>query len=71
LAEVWQALGYARDGFNGVVPFEWGEVESFTRLTATDLAPCEAFCLVEMSRAYCIEISNRSPLRKPPMERAE
>jgi hypothetical protein len=53
----------------GVTPFEWTEIEAFNRLTAADLAPCEASCLVEMSRAYCVEIVNRNPLRKSPMER--
>jgi len=55
----------------GAVPFEWGEVEAFNRLTAADLSPCEASCLVDMSRAYCVEVANRDPLRKPPMERAD
>jgi hypothetical protein len=69
LPELWRELGYARDGMSGVTPFEWAEIEAFNRLTAADLAPCEASCLVEMSRAYCVEIVNRNPLRKSPMER--
>lgn len=67
---MWQGLGLARDGMAGAVPLEWGEVEAFNRLTAADLSPCEASCLVDMSRAYCVEIADRNPLRKSPMERS-
>lgn len=66
---MWQALGYARETMGGAIPFEWSEVHAFARLTCADLAPCEAFCLVDMSRAYCVEIANRNPLRIAPMER--
>ena len=69
LAEVWRDLGFARDGFAGAVPFEWAEIKAYADLTACDLAPCEASCLVDMSRTYCVEIANRNPLRIAPMER--
>lgn len=69
LAEVWQALGYAKEGINGPMPFDWTEIEAFNRLTRADLHPCEASCLADMSRAYCLEVANRNPLRKSPMER--
>lgn len=53
----------------GVVPFDWGEVQAYAALTAADLHPSEASCLVEMSRAYCREVIDGNPLRKAPMER--
>jgi hypothetical protein len=53
----------------GAAPLEWAEIEAFNRLTQADLAPCEASCLADMSRAYCVEVADRNPLRKSPMER--
>lgn len=69
LPDLWRELGYARETFGGVIPFEWREVQAYAVSTDCDLAPCEASCLVDMSRAYCVEISNTNPLRKAPMER--
>lgn len=69
LADLWQALGYAREGMAGAVPFEWREVQAFAQLTQCDISPAEASCLMDMSRAYCVEIGNRNPLSKAPMER--
>ena len=69
LPDVWRDLGYAMPGANGAVPFTFGELQAFTGLTDCNLGPVEALCLVDMSRAYCVEIMERSPLRKSPMER--
>jgi hypothetical protein len=71
LAAVWSELGYAKEGMAGAVPLDWSELEAFARLTDCDLNPHEASCLMDMSRAYCVEVANRNPLRKSPMERAE
>ena len=71
LADTWRDLGYAMSGANGAVPFTFGEVQAFAGLTDCNLAPIEALCLVDMSRAYCVEIMERSPLRKSPMEREQ
>jgi hypothetical protein len=67
---MWRDLGYARDSMTGVVPYEWREVQAYAALTEQNLSPGEASCLVDMSRAYCLEIVNGNPLRKSPMERA-
>lgn len=69
LHDVWRELGCAKDGFNGPLPFDWAEIAAFDRMIAADLAPCEASCLVDMSRSYCVEVTDRNPLRKAPMER--
>lgn len=69
LPDLWRELGYARETMGGVIPFDWREVQSYADLIGCDLAPCEASCLVDMSRAYCVEISNGNPLRIAPMER--
>lgn len=69
LGELWVELGRAQAGFAGAVPFEWREVQAFDQMLALDLTPDEATCLVEMSRVYCTELSQRSALRKSPMER--
>jgi hypothetical protein len=71
LHDIWQRLGYAMPGFNGPVPFTFGEMQAFASLSHCNLAPVEALCLVDMSRAYCAEIMERSPLRKAPMEREQ
>lgn len=69
LAELWQQLGYAKSGLNGAQPFDWTELQAFEAMTQSGLHPAEASCLVEMSRAYCVEVANGNPLRKSPMER--
>lgn len=69
VTELWRELGYARDSMAGAVPYEWSEVKAFADLMGLSLAPCEASCLLEMSRAYCVEIADRNPLRIAPMER--
>jgi hypothetical protein len=69
LAGLWQQLGYAGQSFNGIVPFDWRELQAFAVMTQCDITPLEALCLMDMSRAYCVEIGNRNPLSKAPMER--
>jgi hypothetical protein len=69
LAEIWLEMGRSSDGINGATPFSWAELQAFAAMSGRDLHPCEASCLVDMSRAYCIELAERSPLRKAPMER--
>jgi len=71
LQDVWRDLGHAMPGPHGAVPFTYGEIAAFDKLAHCNLAPVEALCLVDMSRAYCVEIVERSPLRKAPMEREE
>jgi hypothetical protein len=69
LADLWQQLGCAQDSINGAIPLDWRELQAFADLSQCDITPCEAACLIDMSRAYCVEIGNRNPLRKSPMER--
>jgi hypothetical protein len=71
LHDLWRDLGHAMPGTYGAVPFTYGEIAAFDKLADCNLAPVEALCLVDMSRAYCAEIMERSPLRKAPMERDE
>lgn len=71
LQDTWQELGLAGFGPNGAVPLTWAEVQSFIAATGCYLRPVEARCLIEMSRAYCVEVSNTNPLRISPMELAE
>jgi hypothetical protein len=52
------------------IPLTWAELQAFAALSGADLRPYEAKCLVEMSRAYCLEITNTNPLRISPMERS-
>lgn len=69
VAEWWRELGYARSGMNGVEPYTWQELQAFAAIGGYDISPVEARCLMDMTRAYCVEIADSSPLRKPPMER--
>jgi hypothetical protein len=69
LADLWQQLGYAGQSFGGVVPFSWQELQAFAEMTGCGITPAEASCLMDMSRAYCVEIGNGNPLSKAPMER--
>lgn len=69
LTDVWRDLNYAREGFAGALPFEWRELQAFSDMSGRVLAPCEASCLMDMSRAYCTAIADKNPLSKPPMER--
>jgi hypothetical protein len=69
LQDIWRELGYAMPGPHGAVPFTYGEIAAFNGLADCNLAPVEAMCLVDMSRAYCVEIVEQSPLRKAPLER--
>lgn len=69
LSDLWQQLGYAGFSFNGTVPLDWRELQAFAEMTRCDITPAEASCLMDMSRAYCVEIGNRNPLSKAPMER--
>lgn len=69
VVEYWRELGYARESMNGAVPVTWQELQAFAEIGGYAISPVEARCLIDMSRAYCIEIANSSPLRKPPMER--
>lgn len=69
LADKWMQAGRAKPGFSGYMPLEWVDLQAFNALTGADLLPCEADCLVEMSRAYCAEIAETNPLRISPMER--
>jgi hypothetical protein len=71
LTEVWRELGYAKSGSHGAVPFDFAEVDAFNRLTDCNLSPHEAMCLIDMSRAYCVEVAERNPLRVAPMEREQ
>lgn len=65
----WQEAGLAAIGPAGAIPISWQELRAFADLTACDIKPFEAVVLMEMSRAYCAETSQRSPLRLSPMER--
>ncbi len=58
-------------GYHGAVPFTFNEMQAFASLAHCNLAPVEALCLVDMSRAYCAEIMDNNPLRKSPMEREQ
>lgn len=67
---MWRDLGYARESMSGATPYSWSEVKAYADLACGDITAAEASCLVDMSRAYCLEILNGNPLRKSPMERA-
>ncbi len=69
VADWWRELGYARSGMNGAEPYTWQELQAFAHVGGYDISPLQARCLIDMSRAYCAEIADGSPLRKPPMER--
>jgi len=56
-------------GMHGAVPFTYSEIAAYEALADCNLTPVEALCLVDMSRAYCVEVMDRNPLRKAPMER--
>lgn len=72
LPEHWQDMGYAHtDALGGVSPFQWQEIDAYLRVTNCDLAPCEAQCLMDMSRAYVRAVQDTHPLSKSPMERAD
>ena len=69
VADIWRELGRARQSINGPAPFEWAELQAFSALSGIALHPAEAACLVDMSREFSLEIAERNPLRKSPMER--
>ena len=69
LAEFWYDLGYARSSMNGAEPYTWQELQAFAVIGGYDISAIEARCLMDMSRAYCVEIGDNSHLRIPPMER--
>lgn len=69
LADVWRALGYARESMTRATPFDWQEVQAYDAMTGENLSHCEASCLVDMSRAYCVEVADTNPLRIAPMDR--
>ena len=69
LADIWECMGRARAGGYGAVPFDFSDIDAFNRVTDCNLSPDEALCLVDMSRAYCVEAQDKNPLRKAPMER--
>lgn len=69
LHDVWHSLGMASVGSSGAVPLSWQELRAFADLSGCDIRPFEALCLIEMSRAYCVEVGERDPLRISPMER--
>jgi hypothetical protein len=54
---------------SGAIPLSWQELRAFADLAGCDIKPFEALCLIEMSRAYCVEVAERDPLRISPMER--
>lgn len=69
VADWWRDLGYAGLGANGAEPLTWQEVQAFAVIGGYDISPLQARCLIDMSRAYCVEIAERGALRVPPMER--
>lgn len=69
VADWWYDLGYAQSGMHGAEPFTWQELQAFAVISGYDISPVQAHCLMDMSRAYSVEIADRSHLRKPPMER--
>jgi hypothetical protein len=69
LQDVWHSLGMALSGMSGAIPLSWQELRAFADLAGCDIKPFEALCLIEMSRAYCVEVAERDPLRISPMER--
>jgi hypothetical protein len=68
LQDWWHETGMAQSGMSGAVPISWQEMRAFADMTGRDIRPYEAQCLVDMSRAYCAEISNRTSCIAP-MER--
>jgi hypothetical protein len=68
LHRVWQDIGMAQSGMSGAVPISWQELRAFAEMTGRDIRLYEAQCLVDMSRGYCAEISNRTSCIAP-MER--
>lgn len=69
LADVWRDMGCATADMNGVAPFSWQELQAFSAATDCALAPAEARCLIDMSRAYASAVSDENPLSIAPMER--
>jgi len=70
LVDLWRDLGCARAGVSGPVSFDWQEISAFNELMHCGFMPFEAQCLADMSRAYVGSISDKNPLSKSPMERA-
>ena len=69
VADWWRELGCSGYGMNGAEPFTWQELRAFADVAGYDISPVQARCLMDMSRAYCAEIADKSALRVPPMER--
>lgn len=69
LGDIWLDMGCASGGSWGVSPLSWQEISAYSGLTGTELAPLEAQCLVDMSRAYVQAVNDTNPLSIAPMER--
>ncbi len=69
LHDAWIDLGCANFGFAGPTPLSWVDVAAYSQLTGRALKPCEATCLIEMSRAYVQALNDKNPLSIAPMER--
>ena len=70
LIGAFHSLRFARQGFDGMTPQTWGEIDAFARVTGLISAGWEAQALFDMSWAYVTENQKASdPLRIAPMER--
>jgi hypothetical protein len=70
LVDAFHKLRFARNGFEGLTPQTWAEIDAFARNTGRITAGWEAEVLFDMSWAYVTENQKASaPLRKAPMER--
>ena len=70
LIDAFHALRFARQGFEGMSPQTWAEVDAFARATGRISAGWEAQTLFDMSWAYVTEHQKASdPFRLAPMER--
>lgn len=50
----------------GAVPLSFHEIDAYNRLTYASLSADEALLIRKMSSAYCSELNDRNPRKKPP-----
>jgi len=70
LVDYWRDIGFASPApMGGAFPISWRDVQAFKEAGGYDISPCEARCLVDMSRAYVQGMLDDHPLSIAPMER--
>lgn len=61
-------IGWVSSNGMGITSISFQEIQAYNDLTQSHLSPDEVITIKKMSSAYCAELNDKNPHKKPPFQ---